>query len=147
MEKRIAVYPGSFNPFTVGHKNILDRALKLFDDVYVVFTANSSKSNEIDYDLRQKQIFKLNTIPHVHACTRDTLTVDSCKQFGANFIVRGLRDTSDFEYEKNTARVNEILSPDMQTVFILPKPMYDNVSSSMVRELKKYNVDASQFVF
>lgn len=148
MEKKIAIYPGSFNPFTVGHKNILDKALKIFDRVYVVFLKNNSKLDKsVDYVLMDDQMKRLEEIPNVHVCTSNCMTVDVCKQLDAKFIIRGIRDCKDFEYEKNISRINEILSPCVQTVFILSDPKYDNISSSMVRELISYNCDTSQFIF
>lgn len=147
MEKKIAIYPGSFNPFTIGHLDILKRALKIFDEVYIVYLTNIKKKNvNIDYVLREKQMNILERIPGVKVVNADDLTVNVAKSIGANFIIRGLRNTTDFEYEKNIARINEILSPDIMTVFIMSDPKYDNISSSMVRELQSYNQDVSQFI-
>lgn len=147
MKKKIAIYPGSFNPFTIGHLDILKRALKIFDEVYVVYLTNIKKKNaNIDYVLREKQMNILEHIPGVKVVNGDDLTVNVAKSIGANFIIRGLRDTTDFEYEKNIARINEILSPDIMTIFILSDPKFDNISSSMVRELQSYNQDVSQFI-
>ena len=140
-EKKIAVFPGSFNPFTIGHKAILDMALPLFDKVIIAIGANDKKYNnrfEVDRNVETYgEVFKDN--PKVEVRSYNTLTADFCKEVGAKWIVRGARNLVDFEYEKTMAHANKILMPELDTI-IFPTPSgLEVVSSSFVRDVMKYN--------
>lgn len=140
-EKKIAVFPGSFNPFTIGHKAILDMALPLFDKVIIAIGVNDKKYNnrfEVDRNVETyREVFKDNQ--KVEVRSYNTLTADFCKEVGAKWIVRGVRNLVDFEYEKTMAHANKILMPELDTI-IFPTPAeLEVVSSSFVRDVMKYN--------
>lgn len=146
-EKRIAVFPGSFDPFTIGHKEILDRALPLFDKVIVLISCNSEKSRLTDIELTLmsiKNLYKDNPKVEVKL-NLDSLTVDKCFVFGAKFIIRGLRNPNDFAYEQPIAQMNKEIE-GIETVFIAASPEMSNISSSIVKEYMKYGVDMSKYI-
>jgi len=146
-EKRIAVFPGSFDPFTIGHKEILDRALPLFDKVIVLISCNSKKSRRTDIELTLisiKNLYKDNPKVEVKI-NLESLTIDKCNMFGAKFIVRGLRNQNDFSYEQPIAQMNKEIG-GVETVFIASSPELSNISSSIVKEYMKYGVDMSKYI-
>jgi pantetheine-phosphate adenylyltransferase len=135
---RVAVFPGSFDPFTIGHHNLVIKALPLFDKVIVAMGQNSTKTPFIDGEIRLKALKSLfANEPKVEVVTFTGLTVDLCKQQGANFILRGLRNGTDFDYEKAIAHMNTSLVNTIETVFMLTEPQYENISSTIVREIRK----------
>lgn len=141
-----AVFPGSFDPFTIGHKDIADRALKLFDHLVIGIGYNLHKSSCDSIAQRVKDIqaiFSCDSRVTVEAYTG--LTVDFARRHGAAFIIRGLREVKDFEYERNLADTNSVIS-DIETVFLTARPELGFVSSSMVRELTANGYDASRFL-
>lgn len=144
---RIAVFPGSFDPFTIGHKNIADRALKMFDLLIIGVGFNINKpGNDTLADERVKSIESIFAgIERVKVEAYSGLTVDFAKSHGADFIVRGLREVKDFEYERNLADTNAAIS-DIETVFLTARPELGYISSSMVRELKANGYDTSRFL-
>lgn len=142
-----AVFPGSFDPFTIGHKDIADRALKLFDYLIIGVGFNINKP-DIDNIVADRvktieSVFAGNNRVKVAAYTG--LTVDFAKKNGAGFIVRGLREVKDFEYERNLADTNAVIS-DIETIFLTARPELGFVSSSMVRELKANGYDVARFL-
>ena len=144
--ERIAVFPGSFDPFTIGHKVILDSALPLFNKIYIAIGCNSNKKSFFTLEKRIDDISALYKGNEKIAIeTYDTLTIDFCKKVGANFILRGLRNVADFEYEQTIAQTNKQLS-GIETVFIVTPPELSNVSSSIVRELLSYGADISKYL-
>ena len=144
---RIAVFPGSFDPFTIGHKDIADRALRMFDLLIIGIGYNINKPgiNSILEDRVKaiEKVFEGNDKIKVEAYSG--LTVDFAKRHGAEFIVRGLREVKDFEYERNLADTNAAIS-DIETVFLTARPDLGFISSSMVRELKANGYDTSRFL-
>lgn len=143
---RTAVFPGSFDPFTTGHKDIADRALKVFDTLVIAVGYNINKPGMVSIDDRVKQIADLyDGNPKVKVEAYAGLTVDFAKKHNAGFIVRGLREVKDFEYERNLADTNAAIS-DIETVFLIARPDLGFVSSSMVRELIANGYDASRFL-
>ncbi len=144
---RIAVFPGSFDPFTIGHKDIADRALKIFDTLIigVGFNINKLGNGEVAAErvMAIQEVFSGESRVKVEAYSG--LTVDFAKRRGAAFIVRGLREVKDFEYERNLADTNAAIS-DIETVFLTARPELGFVSSSMVRELKANGYDVSRFL-
>ncbi len=145
MEK-IAVFPGSFDPFTIGHKAVVDSALPIFDKIIIAIGVNAEKKNNEKLEKRVQVISDLFAgNPKISVETYSMLTVDFCKKNNAQFLVRGLRNTTDFEYEKSIAQTNKQLS-GIETVFFVTPPEFEHISSSIVRELISYGADVSQFL-
>lgn len=146
MEK-IAVFPGSFDPFTRGHENIILRALPLFDRVIIAIGENSEKKNFFPLNKRIQMIRKLYeghskvTVDHYQE-----LTVEYCRQVGARFLLRGLRTAADFEFERAIAQVNLMMNPEVETIFLLSRPEYSSMNSTLVREILRYGGDVSPFI-
>jgi len=145
---RRAVFPGSFDPITNGHVDIIKRALPLFDEIIIAIGTNSAKKNMFPLEERIKWIeetFK-NEKKIVVKHYNSMLTVDYCKQENANFIIRGLRNPADFEFEKAIAQTNRKLDPEIETVFLLTSAGFSAISSSIVREVMLYDGDYTSLV-
>jgi pantetheine-phosphate adenylyltransferase len=143
----IAVFPGSFDPITKGHESVILRALPLFDKLYIAIGVNTDKNPLFPIEKRInwiKKVFSNNS--KIEVVTYTGLTVDFCKSVGAKFILRGLRTSADFEYERAIAQTNRFLNNGIETVFLLTTPEFTPVNSTIVREVIKYGGDASQFV-
>ncbi len=146
MKKRIAIFPGSFNPFTRGHQRIVERGLKLFDTIIIAIGRNSEKQAEQSEEERALQIAELySKNPRVSVQTYETLTVDFAKQVGADFILRGVRTMKDFDYELQMADVNRLLT-GIETVVLFAETDKVNISSSLVRELQAFGKDITDFL-
>jgi len=146
MEK-IAVFPGSFDPITVGHESIIKRACQVFDKIIVAIGENSEKTSYFDIDKRIAWIEKVfASEPKVSVDKYTGLTVDYCKVVNARFILRGLRTSADFEFERSIGQINKKLHPEIETVFLLTAPEHTAINSSIVREILRHGGDASQFV-
>ncbi len=144
--KKIGLFPGSFDPFTKGHEDVVIKSLTLFDEVIIGIGINSSKNYFFDLNKRIIHIESLfENYPTVKIMTYQKLTVDFCKEIGADFIVRGLRDNKDFEYEKSIAHMNQQIS-DIETVFMLTAQKYGAINSSIVREIVRNNGNIDAFV-
>ena len=144
---RIAIFPGSFDPFTIGHKAIVDSALPLFDKIFIAIGENSNKNDFISLESRLKHISGLYVGSSVvSVVSYSGLTIEFCKKNNVSFILRGLRNTSDFQYEKSIAQVNKELYPGVETVFIIPPPQLGHISSTIVRDIIKHKGDISRFV-
>lgn len=144
---RTAIYPGSFDPFTNGHLDIVKKAAKLFDKVYVIIGVNAQKKRIYDREemkLAIEKTLKENGLENCEALVFDGLFAEFAKEIGANYIVRGLRNNTDFDYEENIAEINKILNPDLEYVYL--RAYNRAVSSSMVNELSHYCKDVSPFV-
>ena len=145
--KRIAVFPGSFDPFTKGHANLIDRALPLFDRLVVGIGINGGKRGLFPPEVRKAFIQEVyRDEPRVAVDIFASLTVDYCRKLNARFILRGLRSAIDWEYEKSIAITNRCLDSGIETVFLAADPALECVSSSMVRDILKYRQDVSDFV-
>ncbi len=142
-----ALFPGSFNPFTKGHADIVDRALNLFDEIVVGIGINAAKrapsQEEVQAHERLKAYYKDN--PRVQVTEYSCLTVDLCQNLGIDVIVRGVRSMKDFEYERQMADVNRKLT-GVETVVLFADPAYESLSSSLVREIAAYGHDVSTFI-
>lgn len=139
---RIAVFPGSFDPITIGHVALLRRAVPLFDRIIVAVGINVAKRYAYPLDERLQRIRQaVAGMPTVDVTTYDTLTTDLCHQVGAQYILRGVRGNADFEYERTIADNNKLIAPDIETVFLIANPDMAVVSSSLVRELKAFGKD------
>jgi pantetheine-phosphate adenylyltransferase len=144
---RVAIYPGSFDPVTLGHLDLIRRAERLVDRLVVAVLHNPSKTCAFSVAERVDFLRELmDGAPHVEIATFNGLLVDYAKQQGAHFIVRGVRAFSDFEYEFQMALMNRKLAPDLETVFLMPKEEYSVVSSRIVREVGAMGGDISGLV-
>lgn len=145
--KRVALFPGSFDPITKGHEDIINRALPLFDKIIIAVGLNSSKKSMFTSDERIKwiaDIYRGNE--KIEVTHYEGLTVDFCKYKKIDFILRGLRTSADFEFERSVGQVNRKLLPDIETVFLLTSPEYTMLSSSIVRDIIMNNGDPSMFI-
>ncbi|MEP6677485.1 MAG: pantetheine-phosphate adenylyltransferase [Ferruginibacter sp.] len=144
---RICLFPGTFDPVTLGHTDIIERALPLFDKLIIGIGSNSRKSAMFSEKLRLgwlKEIYKNN--PKVDAVVYEGLTVECCKKVGANFILRGIRYVNDFEYEKAIADMNRSLDNDIETIFLTCLPQFTSVASTLVRDVLKNGGNVTQFL-
>ncbi len=142
-----AVYPGTFDPITLGHIDVIQRASEMFDEVIVLIAVNSKKKTLFSEEERlQLAKDSLREIPNASAIITHGLTVDSAHEHGAVAIVRGVRALSDFDYEFQIALMNRKLSPEIHTVFLMPHEKYTYLNSSIIRELSSYKQDVSEFV-
>lgn len=142
-----AIFPGSFDPFTIGHESIVLRAMDLFDEIIISIGYNSQKKGFFTVENRVKiieKIFEDNN--KVKVKTYDNLTVDYCKENNVNFILRGLRTASDFEYERAIAQMNRYMAENIETVFLLTEAKHTPVSSTILREILKHDGDICQFI-
>ena len=145
--KRIGVYPGTFDPITNGHLDIIRRAAKLFDKLYVVIPVNPNKKTLFTIEERMALIRESTSdLDNIFVDSTSKLTVDYAKEVGASTIIRGLRMVSDFEYELQLAAVNKTLNQDIDTIFIMASHEYSFLSSSGVKELASFGGDFSPFV-
>lgn len=145
--ERIGVYAGSFDPVTVGHEDIIRRAAKLCDKLYVTVMYNINKQGCFTVDQRVELLSKVtSSIPNVEVTSWDGLMVDYVRKTGANFVVRGIRGMRDLESERDLAELNARLLPDLETIFLLSKPELGCISSSAVREAALFGADYSGFV-
>ena len=144
--KRIALFPGTFDPFTIGHQSLVTRGLNLVDEIVIAIGINDKKLTYFTLEKRIGAIEKLyKNEPRVRVMSYDSLTVDFAKEVGAGFILRGIRTVNDFEYEKSIADVNRVLT-GVDTFILFTKPEHTHISSSIVRELLRYGKDISMFV-
>ena len=145
-EEKIAIYPGSFDPVTKGHIDILERASKMFDKVIIAVLKNNDKKSLIPVDDRVNLIKEaIKEIKNTEVDSFDGLTVEYARKKGAKFLIRGLRAVSDFEYEMQLSQANMSIAPDIGTVFLITKPKYNFISSGIVKEIASYGEDISKF--
>ena len=145
--KRTAVFPGSFDPFTIGHEGIVRRALSLFDDIIIAVGANALKKSYYSLEVRKDMIGRVfKDEPRISVDHYEGLTVDYCRRMGAGYLLRGLRTAADFEFERAIAQVNRTLEPSVESVFLLTIPEHASVNSTIVRDIIRSGGDASQFV-
>lgn len=146
--KRIALFPGSFDPFTKGHEDIVLRGLSLFDKIIIAIGYNSGKTQryfEIAYMVEKiNETFKSH--PDISVQTYAELTAEFARKNNARFLLRGLRNTTDFEYENSIAQVNRHLNNELESVFLITSPAFASISSSIIREVHKYNGDVSSLL-
>ena len=143
----LAIYPGSFDPITKGHIDVLKKAVKLFDRVIIAVAINYDKKSFCSVNERKELIRKsVKDIENVEIDSFEGLTVNYAKSKGANAIIRGLRAVSDFEYEMQMAQMNSSLCSDIETVFLIPKSKYNFISSSTVKEVAKLGGSVEKFV-
>jgi pantetheine-phosphate adenylyltransferase len=144
---KIALFPGSFDPVTKAHVDIVKRSVSLFDKVYIGIGVNSTKAGLLSVETREQMLRAVfQADPRIHIVAYEGLTVNFCESIGAGYMIRGIRTVSDFEYEKAIAQMNHSLNPEIESIFIVSKPGYSSISSSIVREIMRYNGDVSQFI-
>ena len=145
--QRICLFPGTFDPITLGHVDVIHRAVPLFDKLVIGVGINSSKQPMFTVEQRTdwiKNIFKDD--PRIEVTGYEGLTVDYCKKIGATFILRGIRYISDFEYEKAIADMNRMLVPQIETIFLTCSPLYSTISSTLVRDVIRNGGNARMFL-
>jgi len=147
MEK-IALFPGSFDPFTKGHENILLRGLKIFDRIIIAIGYNTAKHERyFDVDTMVAYIEKTyRDRPEISVKIYNELTAEFAKKNDANYLLRGLRNTTDFEYENSIAELNKNQNPELETVFLITTPIYAHISSSIIREVHRYGGDVTDYL-
>ena len=146
MEK-IAVFPGSFDPVTIGHESVLRRALPLFDKIIVMIGVNNTKKFLFPIEARKQMIEDIfSDDPKVEVQIYNGLTVDFCRKVGATYVLRGLRTSADFEYERAIAQVNKKMFNNIETIFILTMPEHTPINSSVVRDIIVHKGDVSMFL-
>lgn len=145
--KKIAVFPGSFDPITLGHTDVVFRALDLFDHIYIAIGINSQK--KVLYPV-EKRMEWLQTIfgdyPNIEIAKFEGLTANFCKLIGARYVLRGIRNATDFDYEKTISQINHTLVTDLESVFLISRPELSHISSTIVRELVTAKADVSSLV-
>jgi pantetheine-phosphate adenylyltransferase len=145
--ERIAIFPGSFDPFTIGHESVVRRAMSLFDRIVIMIGYNSNKQPFFPLEKRVKwinEVFKSDS--NISVQVFEGLTVDFCKKTNAKYILRGIRTSSDFEYERAIAQVNKKMYPEIESVLLLTLPEHTPVNSSIVRDIILHGGDASMFL-
>jgi len=144
---RKAVFPGSFDPFTIGHEGIVRRALSIFDEIIIAVGANTLKKNYYSLETRKEMIKSVfRDEPRIRVEHYEGLTVDYCTSIGAGYLVRGLRTAADFEFERAIAQVNRVLDSGIESVFLLTVPEHSHINSTIVRDIISNGGDASIFV-
>ena len=144
---KIAIFPGSFSPFTIGHQSIIDKALPLFNKIIIAIGINSEKNQYFSIEERMqwiKDVYDNN--PKIEVKFYEGLTIDFCKKENANFILRGLRDSHDFKFEKNIAQMNNDLNNEIETIFLITPPEISHISSTIIRDIIKNGGDVSKFI-
>lgn len=144
---RIAVFPGSFDPITIGHVDLIRRAAPLFDKIIVAIGVNSQKQTLFPLEQRLqwlREVLKEET--NVEVDFFEHLTAHYCRRIGARYLLRGLRNASDFDYEKTISQINQIIGGGLETIFLISQPAYSHISSTIVREVIKGGGDASPFL-
>ncbi len=144
--KRIAIFPGSFDPFTIGHASIVERGLPLFDEIVIGVGFNANKRSLLSPEERVEAIRNLYANePRIRVVAYNDLTIDLARREGANYILRGLRSVKDFEYERDIANINHRLA-GVETVLLFTEPQFSDISSSVVRELIAFGKDVTDFL-
>ncbi len=144
---RIGIFPGSFDPITKGHEDIIRRMIPLFDKIFVAIGNNGTK--KYMFDLAQRTQWIEDTFanePSIEVRTYEGLTVDFCREINAKFIIRGLRNSNDFEYEKSIAQMNQMMYPDLETILVYTRPEFASISSTIIRDIIKNSGDTTPFL-
>ena len=147
-EKKIALFPGSFDPFTKGHEDIVKRGLQLFDEIIISIGFNSQKSNRyFAIDMMVKRIeYTFKNYPNIKVLTYSELTAEFARKHNAKFLLRGIRNTTDYEYENSISQMNRKLFQDLESVFLITSPQFAWISSSIIREVHRYGGEVAEFL-
>ncbi|HIF15152.1 MAG TPA: pantetheine-phosphate adenylyltransferase [Bacteroidetes bacterium] len=144
---KIALFPGSFDPITLGHTDIINRMIPLFDKIIIGLGENSKKKYLFSTSQRKEWIEKIfSNEPKVEIQVYKNLTIHFCQEIGANYLIRGLRNASDFDYEKNIAQLNSAMASEIESIFIIARPELSHISSTIVREIISFKGDVSSFL-
>lgn len=147
MSEKIAIFPGSFDPFTKGHEDIVLRGLGLFDKVIIAIGHNPNKQRYFDINKMISCIEEaFSTYPQISVITYNKLTADLATDYDAQYLLRGLRNTTDFEYENSISQLNRKLNEGLESVFLITSPQYAAISSSIIREVHKYKGDINEYL-
>lgn len=148
MSKKVALFAGSFDPFTRGHEDIVLRGLQIFDEVIIAIGYNSAKSNRyFPIDMMVDKIKSTFTkYPNIKVFTYNELTAEFAKKHEARFLLRGVRNTTDFEYENSISQINKKLNTELESVFLITTPQLAWISSSLIRDVHRYGGDVSEFL-
>lgn len=145
--KKVALFPGSFDPFTNGHQDIVLRGLSLFDEIIIAVGHNTQKERYFDLELMVSKIEEtFHDNDRISVLIYNELTAELAQKHGAKYLLRGLRNTTDFEYENTIAQVNRHLNEELESVFLITSPEYAALSSSIIREVHKYGGDVSELL-
>ncbi|NVJ85216.1 MAG: pantetheine-phosphate adenylyltransferase [Algoriphagus sp.] len=146
--KKVAIFPGTFDPFTMGHHDIVQRSLNLFDEVIIGIGYNSTKKNRyFDIDMMVEKIESVYADDSkVKVIVYNELTSTLAKKHGAKFLIRGLRNTTDFEYENTISQMNRYLNEELETVFLITSPEFAAISSTVIREVHRYGGEVNEFL-
>jgi pantetheine-phosphate adenylyltransferase len=144
---KTALFPGSFDPLTIAHADILKRALPLFDKVVIGIGINSTKQSFLSADVRKDMVKAVFAgYDNIEVQSYEGLTVDFCKKINATYMIRGIRSVGDFEYERAIAQINQTMMPEMETILLLSKPEYSAISSTIVRDILRNHGDVTPFL-
>ena len=147
MSKKTAIFPGSFDPFTIGHESVITRAMPLFDEIIVAIGTNTTKNAYFSIEQRMTMIRDVfSDTNKIKIESYQGLTVEYCRKKQARYLLRGLRTSSDFEYERAIAQTNKAMYPELESVFLLTLPEHTHINSAIVREIIRLGGDASQFI-
>jgi pantetheine-phosphate adenylyltransferase len=146
--KKVAIFPGTFDPYTMGHHDIVMRSLKIFDEVIIGIGYNSTKKNRyFEIDLMVEKIKSVYAdLNSVKVIVYNELTSTLAKKHNAQFLIRGLRNTTDFEYENTISQMNRYLNEELETVFLITSPEYASISSTIIREVHRYGTNVNEFL-
>jgi pantetheine-phosphate adenylyltransferase len=144
---KVALFPGSFDPFTIGHESIVRRALPLFDKIIIAIGINTSKKSLLSPENREKMIRDVfKDEKNIEVAIFQGLTVDFCKKLGAKYLLRGLRTSADFEYERAIGQMNKAMKPEIESIFLLTSTEYTPINSTIVRDIIIFGGDATKFL-
>ena len=147
MKNKIAIFPGTFDPFTLGHHNIVLRGLKIFDAIYIAIGNNPEKERYFDVELIKNKIKELYKDENkINIILYNELTAKISKKLNANFILRGLRNTTDFEFENSISQINKDINKNLETVFLITSPKLAPISSTIIRDVVKYGGDINKYL-
>ena len=147
MHKRIAIFPGTFDPYTLGHHDIVSRGLKIFDHIFIAIGNNPKKNRYFDINLIKEKIHKLySTNSSIDVVNYNKLTATLAKDLNANFILRGLRNTTDFEFENSISQINKDLNSNLETIFLITSPKLAPISSTIIRDVIRYGGDINKYL-
>lgn len=145
--RRVAVFPGTFDPFTIGHESIVIRALSIFDEIIIAIGSNAQKESFFTLENRMKMIsFVFRNEKRIKVQSYEGLTVDFCREVNAGFMLRGIRTAADFEYERAVSQMNKLMAPEIESIMLLTTPEHTPVNSTIVRDIIRHDGDAGRFL-